>query len=158
MTAALFGAASVTGCSAGQGRLHATELRSLDEQRAVEIIQSAAARNHCPPGPSRTVAIREGHELGVDVGVAGGRFGIAFLAEREAAELAGVLPARPPSDKLHVFQPQPELGVLLLYSDRYQYDVGDAHSATAIAAERRLSTDVADFIVRVVKVQNCRAR
>ena len=49
-----------------------------------------------------------------------------------------------------------DVSVLLLYDDAYQYDAGETHTVTAVAAERKLGKDVADFITRVVKAQEGR--
>jgi hypothetical protein len=95
-----------------------------------------------------------GSSLALDVAAAGHKFGIAYLTREEAIDLGDAVPKfDPESDALVVVD-----GVgndagwhaLLLYDRAYLSDdlEGEAHSATNIAAEKKIERDARDFVVK----------
>jgi hypothetical protein len=142
-------ALAVVGCGAAPAPVR-PDMRTLDERRAVLVIQEALQDNGAKPGPAKEVTTAAGKPLRVEATVVGTNYGVAFITEQEAADLGAALPPRRDTDELRLIRPGQDI-VLLLYQDRYQYDVADTHSATAVAAENELRKDIGDFVQRVVK-------
>jgi len=144
----------LSGCS-GASAVTRPDMRDLDERRAVLVIQSAIQDNGEHPGPGKDVTMSNGEVLHVDVTVGGTPYGVAFVTEREATTLGSALPPRRRSDELRLIRPEQNV-ILLLYQDGYQYDVADTHAATAVTAENKLTKDIADFVLRVVRAEKTR--
>src|SRR5512133_1550163 len=126
------------------------DLRSIEEGRAVLLIQEELQANGAKPEAGKDVPLPDGKTLHVEATVAGTPYGVAYVTAYEAERLGGSLPTRKSADELRIGQ-FGDSSVLLLYDTAYQYDVADTHTATAIAAEQRLKKDIADFVIRVVK-------
>lgn len=143
-----------TGCGASSAARR-PDMRELDERRAVLVIQQSIQDHGERPGAGQDVTMTTGEPLHIDVMVAGTPYGVAFVTEQEAARLGSALPPRRRADELRLIRPEQNV-VLLLYQDGYQYDVADTHAATAVTAENKLSKDVADFVLRVVRAGKTR--
>jgi hypothetical protein len=131
------------------------DMRTLEEGRAVLVIQQAMNANGTTPDPGRDVPLPNGNTLHVDVIVGGTGYGVAFLTPQAVQKIGSALPPRRNADEMRITR-LGDVSVLLLYDDAYQYDAGETHTATAVAAERKLTKDVGDFITRVVKAQEVR--
>ncbi|MBW2522604.1 MAG: hypothetical protein JRI23_00445 [Deltaproteobacteria bacterium] len=144
----------VAGCG-GANAATRPDMQMIEERRAALVIQEAIHKHGEKPGPGKDATLRSGDVLHVDVTVTGTIYGVAFVTEREAAQLGSSLPPRRESNELRLVRPEGDV-VLLLYQDRYQYDRADTHAATAVTAEAELSKDIADFVLRVVQAEKRR--
>jgi hypothetical protein len=84
------------------------------------------------------------------VAAAGRGFGVAYLTADDWAKAGDALPPRPTNGSLVVAVGEGGTRVLCLFADDYgeDDDMGDAHRATTLAADRRLARDVRDFLHR----------
>jgi hypothetical protein len=127
----------------------------LDEQRALTVIAQAYKDAGAVPAEGRAIRLSTGHSLRVDVGTDGHRYGIAYLtaADRATLDPKTDLPPHVPGGDLPVVQgagPDVDAVILVLFADDYQYDdfVGAQREAPGIAAERKLTRDVRDFLTQ----------
>lgn len=151
---ASLGALVLLACSSPEPRA-ANPTRPLDERRAIEIILAAFADERDHPVPGRMVTLAHGHELEVDVGAQGKKYGVAYVTANERVRLGSVIPPRDPGmgDALQLVSGLGDDGdarVLVLQDTNYLYDdhVGEAHRETTVTAELKLRRDVRDFLVR----------
>jgi hypothetical protein len=146
----------IGGCQPAQAPA-TTMMRTLEPRRALAVIEQAITDNGARPLPGRSLALRPGGKLQEAFAIAGGPYGIAYVTKEQADELGEALPRYlPDSDRLRLVRPAADAIVLLLYEEQYRYDVGEQHSATAVAAEMMLARDVADFILHKAKPQEPR--
>lgn len=150
LTLLLGGACALTACETPAAR-SANATRSLDERRAIAIIQKAMQREGARPGPSREVTLVDGAPLRVDVSVSGHDYGVAYVTASDlAAAGSSVPPPNKKDERLRLIRAgeDGEAHIVLLYQSNYVYDdlVGADHEQTTITAERSLSRDVQDFI------------
>jgi hypothetical protein len=136
------------GCGARQAPK--ADLHPIDEGRAVLVMQEALEANGVKPAPGPDVDLGDGQKLHVELLVGDTGYGIAYVTAYEAETLGKRLPQRRSSEEMRI-QVLGDLRVLLLYDDGYQYDSGETHSQTAVAAEGKLKRDIADYVLRVVK-------
>jgi hypothetical protein len=128
-------------------------MHPVHERRAVEILGETFHREGVDVVVDQMVTIGK-KPLRVDVAAAGHRFGIAYVTHEDATELGDAIPKYDPdSDALVVVDAIDKGGVwhvLLLYDRAYLSDdlEGEAHSATSIAAERKIDRDGKDFLVK----------
>jgi len=155
--AAALGLALVLGTTAcGAARTTPrSDMRPLEDGRATLVIQQAIEANGSKPEPGRDVPSPSGAMLHVDVMVGGTSYGVAFLTAQDVQKLGSALTPRRSPDEMRITK-LGDVSVLLLYDDAYEYDAGETHTVTAVAAERKLSKDIADFITRVIKAQEVR--
>ena len=149
------GLALGAGACGGAGTPARPDMRTLEDGRAVLVIQQAMQENGTKPEPGRDVPLPNGSPLHVDVMVGGTGYGVAFLTPQDVKKIGSALPARRNAEEMRITR-LGEVSVLLLYDDAYQYDAGETHTATALAAERKLAKDIGDFITRVIKAQEVR--
>jgi hypothetical protein len=133
----------------------ANPTRPLDERRAIQIIIQAFRNERDRPVGGRKVEIQEGKELEIDVGASGHKYGVAYVTAGERQMLGDALPRPQPGmeDALQLVRgtgEETEAKILVLHDTNYLYDdqVGINHEETVLTAERKLSRDVQDFIVR----------
>ena len=136
------------GCGAAQGP-GATDLRSITEQRAIEIIHEAATDSGATAAGTIMVQLQEG-EFEVDVRIEGSEFGLEWISAQDRADSPS-LPEMPPSGQLQIVNGQDGVQVLMLDSRAYRYDPDRGRvqgGATSVGdAEARLRRDVRDFLV-----------
>lgn len=138
-----------SGC--GGAQTADTQLKPLEERRARAVIEMAIVDSGAQPARPRVVMV-EGKEIALDMAIAGGPYGVAYITRSEQAALAGVLPPRDPqSDQLRLVRGANGEVVLVVWEVDYRFDEGREHSATAVTAERKLKRDVSDFVTHVVK-------
>ncbi|AKT39173.1 hypothetical protein [Chondromyces crocatus] len=127
-------------------------MRTLDERRALEVIQRAITQEGAQPAPGRDVTLLStGATIHIDVGVRGRDYGVVYVTEEDAAKLGPAIPpANRQDEKLRLVRAgeDGEVRLVLLYQTNYRYDdlVGESHEQTTITAERQLTRDVQDFI------------
>ncbi|RLB52849.1 MAG: hypothetical protein DRI90_21755 [Deltaproteobacteria bacterium] len=149
--AALVCLALTTACGPAQTRPE-TALKPLEERRARGIIEQAVLDNGYRPLKGRVVKLADGTDMTEDMALEGEVYGIAYISAREAEMLGKSLPKRnPESEQLRLVRGTGGAIILLLWEADYRYDAGEEHTTTAVAAEGKLSRDVADFILHVVK-------
>jgi len=145
----MFCALATFGCGGGAVKAP-NPTRSLDERRAVEVIRRAISSEGVRPAAGRDVKLMAGDNLFLDVGVAGRKYGIAYISETDAQSLGSAIPPRNRQDeRLRLVRGgDGTIRIVLLYQDNYVYDdlVGESHEHTTITAERQLTRDVRDFI------------
>ena len=147
---ALAGAFLSAGCGPGEAKAP-NPTRPLDERRAVEVIRRAIRTQGVDPGPGRDEPLTNGKTIHIDVGVAGHRYGVAYISSEDADALGNAIPsANNKDEKLHLVRAGDggDTRVVLLYQQNYLYDdlVGEAHEQTTVTAENALARDVEDFI------------
>jgi hypothetical protein len=102
-----------------------------------------------------SITLEGGVPLDVDVGDAGGAFGVAYVTATERAKLGKAMPAVDKSDNaaLTVVRGAENQPILVLDADNYTYDDarGDDHEEPSAVAEGKLRRDVRDFLVHVAK-------
>lgn len=146
---ALASLALINGCAPGEARTP-NVLRTLDERRALEVIQQTVLREGVRPAPGRDVKMPNGKSIHLDIGVEGHTYAIAYVTADDAAQLGAALPPRNQKDeRLRLMHAgEDDARFVVLYQENYVYDdlVGDSHAQTTITCERQLARDVADFI------------
>jgi hypothetical protein len=144
-------ATALLGCGPGEAK-SPNAMRSLDERRALEVIQRAVKNEGVDPAAGRDVKLTGGgKELHIDVGVAGKDYGVAYISVDDAQKLGDAIPpAAKKDERLRLVRAgdDGETRIVLLYQDNYRYDdlAGEGHEQTTISVERALTRDVQDFI------------
>lgn len=148
-------AGAVAGCGKPPPRAP-NALTPISERRAIEIIGKGIRKEKLEPDEQRDVKTTAGALVHVDVGVAGRKFGIAYLTENDLGrDDADRLPKKDPKRPRAlvvaegVGRDESDTHVLLIVDRDYRYDdqVGEEHERTSITAEAALERDVRDFIV-----------
>jgi len=129
--------------------------RPLDEQRAIRVIIRAFHDQKDAPVPGRKVELPAGKPLEMDVGSMGHKYGVAYVTGSERVQIGNAIQPRDPSmgDALQLVRGtghDADARILLLHDDDYLYDdhVGSGREETFITAEKKLTRDVRDFLVR----------
>lgn len=144
-------AAALPACSGSQAP-KSNILKPIEERRARAMIQQVVDRQGQRPAAGRTIKLPGDGELIEDVTLAGTSYGVAYMTADEATKAGAAVPKyNPESQQLRLVRGGNQEVVLVLYEQAYMYDAGDAHSTTAVTAERKLKRDVEDFIMHVVK-------
>jgi hypothetical protein len=147
----LAAASALAGCSGGQAR-PSSVLKPIEERRARGLIEQALSDNGMRPKQGRVVDLPGGTKLVEEMAIDGEVYGVAYVTAQEAAQLGDAVPAyQADNDQLRLVQGSGGAIVLVLYEQNYRYDAGDEHSTNIITAEKKLSRDVSDFVVHVVK-------
>jgi hypothetical protein len=129
-------------------------MHPVDERRAIEIIRRTFEQAHVEPDFNHPLSISRGKGLNLDVIAAGHQYGIAYLTRDEALALEGAVPKYDPeSDELVLVDGTGDGAgwhALVLYDRAYLSDdlEGEAHSATTIAAEKKIERDTRDFLLK----------
>jgi hypothetical protein len=138
------------GCGPGAARTP-NPTRSLDERRAIQVIQRAVAAEGARPAPGRDVVLATGKTIHLDVGIQGHAYGIAYLTQEDRDQAGDAIP--PPNqrdERLRLARAgtDGEVRLVLLYQTNYVFDdlVGEDREQTSVTAERALSRDVQDFV------------
>jgi hypothetical protein len=125
-------------------------MHPVHERRAVEIIAHVFSDAGLDPEQNRNVTYNC-KPLRMDVAAAGRRFGIAYLTRQDQDDMKDALPKHDSdSDALVIIAASDQNRVLLLWERDYLTDdlEGEAHSATTIAAEKKVERDARDLIVK----------
>jgi hypothetical protein len=143
---ALSGAAAC----AGEPPRRPNLMHPVHERRAVEIIARVFSDAGLDPEQNRN-STYNGKPLRLDVAAAGRKFGICYRTRQDQEDLGDVLPKHDSdSDALVIVAGSDGNRILLLYERDYLTDdlEGEAHSATTIAAEKKIERDARDLIVK----------
>jgi hypothetical protein len=84
----------------------------------------------------------------LEVAAAGRKFGVAYLTAQDWGNAGAALPPRRTDGALVVATAEGGTKVLCLFADDYAEDdaIGERHTQTTDAADRRLERDVRDFL------------
>jgi hypothetical protein len=137
----------------------ASQARPMDEPRAQGVIARTFQAEGVDPEPGRTFAVSAIKPHKLIVAAAGHKYGVIWLTRDDVRELAAFLPKHENDDGALVVLdgagPDSGAHALALYETDYMTDdlAGESHSATEIAAERRLERDVRDFLLKAKNEQ-----
>jgi len=133
---------------------HATQARPMDEPRAQEVIARTFQAVGFDPEPGRTITLVGGHPVKLEVAAAGRKFGVIWLTPDLRRDLGALLPKHDGDEGslviLEGLGADTDSHALALWETDYMTDdlEGASHSATEIAAERKLERDIRDFLVK----------
>lgn len=148
---------ALAGCGAPRTRTsEPTELLTLSEARAMEIVAEVLAEEGIARGASWTVQITPETELDVDVRLASSSFGIEWMSPQDRADLGEAIPGPAAEGRLRIV---PGIGadesaqVLVLEHTTYRHandrEAVQSGAPGAGDAEGRLRRDVRDFLHHV---------
>jgi hypothetical protein len=130
-------------------------MHPVDERRAVEIIGHTFQQAQLDAELNHSILVsRTGTTLNLDIVASGHQYGVAYLTRDEAKAVGDVVPKYDPeSDQLVVVDGVGESAgwhALVLYDRAYLSDdlEGESHSATTIAAEKKIERDARDFVLK----------
>src|SRR5579859_3795509 len=141
------------GCS-GEPPHAPTVLRPIDEPHAVSIMARVFRELGLAPVRNRIIKFGPGDsELRLDVAAKEKRFGIAYITWQDADKLGDSLPRRRDPDAIIVVRgngDDDDVHAALLFAADYMQDdlSGEAHTATNIAAEKKLELATRDILRR----------
>ena len=146
---------AVTAAGCGGEPPHApTVLRPIDEPHAVSIMAHAFRELGLEPVRNRIIRFGPNDaELRLDVAAKEKRFGIAYITWQDADKLGDSLPKRRDPDAIIVVRgngDDDDVHAALLFAADYMQDdlSGEAHTATSIAAEKKLDLATRDILRR----------
>jgi hypothetical protein len=146
-------AVAAVGCG-GEPPRAPTLMRPIDEGHALQIIARVMRAQSVDVERNRVIHVGDqSKELRLDAAAKGQKWGIAYITNQDGATLLDVLPRRRDPDAFIVLRGNGEgeedtRAVLLFAGDYMQDDLsGEAHTATTIAAEEKLSNAV-KYILR----------
>ncbi len=131
-----------------------TQARPMDEPRAQGVIAKTFQAEGVDPEADRTFVVAAGKSHKLIVAAAGHKYGVIWLTRDDARELAAFLPKHENDEGSLVILDgagaDSGAHALALWETDYMTDdlAGESHSATEIAAERRLERDVRDFLLK----------
>jgi hypothetical protein len=132
----------------------ATVLRPIDEPHAVSIMARVFRELGLEPVRNRMIHFGSNDaELRLDVAAKEKRFGIAYITWQDADQLGDALPRRRDPDAILVVRgngDDDDVHAALLFAADYMQDdlSGEAHTATSIAAEKKLELATRDILRR----------
>ncbi len=150
--AALWGAPGV-GCGGEPSRTPPV-LRPIDEPHAVSVMARVFRELGLEPVRNRIIRFGPNDaELRLDVAAKEKRFGIAYITWQDADKLGDSLPRRRDPDAIIVVRgngDDDDVHAALLFAADYMQDdlSGEAHTATSIAAEKKLELATRDILRR----------
>lgn len=149
-------ASAVAGCGASSRSTSASadaQNRTLDETRALMLIDQVLVENGIARNRAWAVPIQHGVELEVDLRLAQSRFGIEWMSPQDRADLGDAIPGPTTTGNLRIV---PGYGdghdeqILILEHSTYDFVNEREHveggRAGARETEERLRRDVLDFI------------
>jgi hypothetical protein len=146
-------AVPVAGCGGDPPRAP-TVLHPIDEPHAVSIMARAFRELGLEPVRNRIIRFGPNDaELRLDVAAKEKRFGIAYITWQDADKLGDSLPKRRDPDAIIVVRgngDDDDVHAALLFAADYMQDdlSGEAHTATSIAAEKKLELATRDILRR----------
>jgi hypothetical protein len=146
-------ALAVPGCG-GDPPKAPNVLHPIDEPHAVSIMARVFRELGLEPVRNRTIKFGPNDsELRMDVAAKEKRFGIAYITWQDADKLGDNLPKRRDPDAILVVRgngDDDDVHAALLFAADYMQDdlSGEAHTATSIAAEKKLELATRDVLRR----------
>ena len=131
-----------------------TQSRPMDEPRAQGVIARTFQAEGVEPEAGRTFALSTKDTPKLEVGAQGHKYGVIWLTHDLEAQIKGFLPKHENDDGSLVVLDGASVDsgghALVLWESDYMTDdlSGASHSATEIAAERKLERDVRDFLLK----------
>lgn len=149
--------ASIAGCGASSRSRDSTaeaQNRTLDETRALLLIEEVLMENGVSRNHAWAVPIHHGVELEVDVRLAQSRFGIEWMSPQDRADLGEQVPGPTATGNLRIVpgfgEGHDDIQILILEHSTYDFVNEREHvqggRAGARETEERLRRDVLDFI------------
>ncbi|MCB9591526.1 MAG: hypothetical protein H6719_02230 [Sandaracinaceae bacterium] len=149
--------AAIAGCGASSrssDRHAEAQNRTLDETRALMLIDEVLTEQGIPRNAAWVVPIRHGQELEVDVRLAQSHFGIEWMSPQDRADLGDAVPGPTTTGNLRIVpgfgDGHTEDQILILEHSTYDFvnerESVQAGRAGARETEERLRRDVLDFI------------
>lgn len=129
-------------------------LRPIDEPHAVSVMARVFRELGLEPVRNRMIRFGPNDaELRLDVAAKEKRFGIAYITWQDADKLGDSLPRRRDPDAIIVVRgngDDDDVHAALLFAADYMQDdlSGEAHTATSIAAEKKLELATRDILRR----------
>jgi hypothetical protein len=145
--------ATVVGCGDDTPKAPPT-LRPIDEPHAVAIMARIFRELGVEPVRNRNIKFGPTDtELRLDVAAKDKRFGIAYITWQDADKLGDAIPKRVDRDAIIVVRgngDDDDVHAALLFAADYMQDdlSGEAHTATSIAAEKKLELAARDILRR----------
>ena len=153
LAAALLCATATVSCR-GDPPNAATILRPIDEPHAVAIMARVFREFGVDPVRNRLIKFGPDQaDLRLDVAARARRFGIAYITWQDADKLGEDLPRRRDPDTIVVVRgngDDDDVHAALIFAADYMQDdlSGEAHTATSLAAERKLELAIRDVLRR----------
>lgn len=153
VAAALLSATAAASCR-GDAPNAATILRPIDEPRAVAVMARVFREFGIEPVRNRVIKFGPNQaDSRLDVAARARRFGIAYITWQDADKLGDDLPKRRDSDAMVVVRgngDDDDVHAALIFAADYMQDdlSGESHTATSLAAERKLELAVRDVLRR----------
>jgi hypothetical protein len=153
MSLAALAAVPAAGCG-GEPPHAPTVLRPIDEPHAVSIMAHVFRELGLEPVRNRIIRFGANDaELRLDVAAKEKRFGIAYITWQDADKLGESLPKRRDPDAIIVVRgngDDDDVHAAMLFAADYMQDdlSGEAHTATSIAAEKKLELATRDILRR----------
>ena len=128
--------------------------RPIDEPHAVSIMARVFRELSVEPVRNRMIKFGPSDaDLRLDVAAKDKRFGIAYITWQDADKLGDALPKRRDPDAIIVVRgngDDDDVHAALLYAADYMQDdlSGESHTATSIAAEKKLELATRDILRR----------
>jgi hypothetical protein len=150
--------AAASGCGGAQSQAAPLDTRPLEEDKALELIDGAAAERGLTIVRNAPVSLSGAQVFGADVRVTGRKIAIEYLTNQDRVEI-GAIPPPAQGSKLHVLPGtavakaagQPNDPVFILFLDdrgfEYQYNPTSENRADITLEEvrTRLKRDLVDF-------------
>jgi hypothetical protein len=136
-----------------------TQSRPMDEARAQGVIARTFQAEGVEPEAGRTFSLSASDAPKLEVGAQGHKFGVIWLTHDLETQIHGFLPKHDNDEGSLVVLDGASVDsgghALVLWESDYMTDdlSGVAHSATQIAAERKLERDVRDFLLKAKNEQ-----
>jgi hypothetical protein len=149
---AVFGATG--GACGGDPAKSPTILRPLDEPHAASVMAKVFRDFGLEPIRHRVIKFGPNEaELTLDIAAKERRFGIAYITWQDADKLGDELPKRRDPDAIIVVRgngDDDDVHAALLFAADYMQDdlAGESHTATSIAAEKKLQLATKDVLRR----------
>ncbi len=153
LSAAILSAAATVSCR-GDPPNAATILRPIDEPHAVAVMARVFREFGVEPVRNRLIKFGPNQaDLRLDVAARARRFGIAYITWQDADKLGEDLPKRRDPTAIVVVRgngDDDDVHAALIFAADYMQDdlSGESHTATSIAAERKLELAIRDVLRR----------
>ncbi|MBX3270063.1 MAG: hypothetical protein KF729_07360 [Sandaracinaceae bacterium] len=141
---------SLAGCGGGTPVTSRAERRTLDETRALQLVEEVLIERGIPRNRAWSVPLASRRELDVDLRLAQSRFGIEWISPQDRADLGDAVPGPATGGNLRIVPGAGDQEILLLEHTTYEYVNEREHVQAGLAGaretEERLRRDVIDFL------------
>ena len=150
---------SIAGCgptsshAASTGPSEPANVRTLDENRALELIAEVLAEESVAPGAAWSSDIGHPEPLAVDLRLASSTYGIEWMSPQDRADFGEAIPEPDPGGQLRIVPgggADDGAQILILDHSSYEFANEREHVQRGVPAaresEERLRRDVRDFL------------